>query len=118
MVDDGARARDLGAGPYRERARLPWRASTTWRPKAVQAEATSKGANDAWVGTAEVSGSYGVWIDVAPSEKERLRGIDRIRWRKLETRELVAGEATVLMELPRGVARRVLALIDRSAMRR
>jgi len=118
VVDDGARARDLGAGPYRKRARLPWRASTKWRPKAVQAEATSKGANDSWVGTAEVSGSYAIWIDVAPSEKERVRGIDRIRWRKLETRELVAGEAAVLTELPRGVARRVLALIDRSAMRR
>ena len=35
--EEGARGKDLRAGPYRERARLPWRESTSWRPAVLLA---------------------------------------------------------------------------------
>ena len=51
-------------------------------------------------------------------EEERLRGIQALRWQKVDTRALEAGEDVELARLAPGAARRVLALIDRRAMRR
>ena len=118
VVDGGARAKDLGGGPYRRRARLPWRQTTQWRPKAVNGRANKDGDEVVWTGAVSVPGTYAIWMDAAPTEEERLRGIQALRWQQVDTRALDAGEDVELARLAPGAARRVLALIDRRAMRR
>ena len=118
VVEDGARAADLGQGPYRQRARLPWRETTQWRPKAVDGRAKKDGDEVVWTGAVSVPGTYAIWMDAAPTEEERLRGIQALRWQKVDSRTLDAGEDVELARLAPDAARRVLALIDRRAMRR
>ncbi len=118
VVDGGARAKDLGRGPYRRRAQLPWRKSTDWRPKAVDGRAAARDGREVWSGPVTVGGSYAVWMDAAPSAEDRLRGIDLPRWQKVGQRTLEPGADVELARLAPGAARRVLALIDRRAMRR
>lgn len=108
--EDGARGRQLRAGPYQRRARLPWRRSTDWRPPAlagVAGGAEGEG-EEVWSATPEVDGLYTIWGAPA-GEPEGFRELSR--------RKLRAGAEQELCRAARGAFRSVLALIDRRADR-
>ncbi|MDA0948566.1 MAG: family 10 glycosylhydrolase [Planctomycetota bacterium] len=105
--EDGARGRDLRAGPYAAEARLPWRSSTTWRPRAVVAVPHEEDGQVTWSATAEVDGTYALWA------QEQEGG----PWRALDRQRLVAGQTTTLLRGPSGSLVAVEALIDRRAER-
>jgi len=105
--EGGSRGRDLRKGPYRERARLPWRESLEWRPAAVVATKSEVDGEEVWTATAEVTGSYAVWVQDAEGSP----------WRRLGSRRLTAGRATKLHSAQPGSVAAVEALIDRRAER-
>lgn len=111
--EDGARGKDLAAGPYAERARLPWRESTSWRPVALVGTEMERDGMGSWSATPEVSGRYTIWVQEQVGPRAA-----HLRWREAGSEDLVAGEATELLRAPLGEVRAVEALIDRRAERR
>jgi uncharacterized lipoprotein YddW (UPF0748 family) len=108
--EGGARGRDLREGPYAERARLPWRESTDWRPGALVAAEAEVDGETSWTATPQVSGRHTVWAQEADEGGET-------RWREVGTLDLVAGEPAQLLRAPLGTVQAVEALIDRRAER-
>ncbi|MCA8967574.1 MAG: family 10 glycosylhydrolase, partial [Planctomycetes bacterium] len=67
--DGGTRGRDLRAGPYRQKARLPWRKSSDWRPPALIASATADGGDTVvWSATPATEGTYTIWGQSAEAD--------------------------------------------------
>jgi uncharacterized lipoprotein YddW (UPF0748 family) len=106
--EEGQRGRDLREGPYRERARLPWRASTTWRPKAREATAEKVAGAEVWSVTPEVEGLHTIWVQDRASAP----------WRKVASKRLAAGKTAEVFRAPAGKVVAVEALIDRLTERR
>ncbi|MFM1872852.1 MAG: hypothetical protein RL398_2274 [Planctomycetota bacterium] len=106
--DGGERGRDLRAGPYRETARLPWRTTASWRPKAVVAEPVEAADAIVWSVTPTVDGTYGIWA-------EPNGAVDA--WRRIATLPLQAGATAEVCKAPADGYRAVLAIIDRAAER-
>ncbi len=114
--EDGARGKDLRAGPYRERARLPWRKSTSWRPAALVGAAAEVDGEASWTATPAVQGLYSIWVKERPGSAEGAEAAAP-RWRSIGAKRLGAGRAIELLRAPLGEVLAVEALIDRRAER-
>ena len=102
--EGGARGKDLRAGPYQRRARLPWREAKDWRSPALQGVATEARDGVEWKATAKQSGRYIVYGE-PEAEPSNFREVAQV--------ELRAGESGLLWRAERGAWRSVVALIDR-----
>ena len=122
VANDAALAKALAAGPYRVRARLPWRDAPGWRPGELIATTSDEGGERTWSVTPPSDGVYTVWVQ----EKGAPEGVDAATsapgpgWRVLTTKRLVAGRVNELVRTRVEDAEDVVsvkAMIDRRADR-
>lgn len=123
IANDGAIAAALGVGPYRERARLPWRRTVNWRPRELVGNPTDVDGVRTWTVVPPADGVYQIWVEEAPGDPSDERthvAAPGSGWRLLGMKRLGAGTKNELLRAPvedTKPVRSVRAIIDRKADR-